>query len=691
MKTFRLTAAAALAATAGLAIAQPTIDGTVSPAEESLYTINFIQDIPTGFGDAVAGQFRPGQPGGTVQLGDPDLVTTGIEIAIPLSALGGATSFDFFAAVNSGSREFLSNQTVHAGDQPQNMANIGGFGAFPFIPDYGVDVPGTQSISIAGLPVVADGSIAIDGTQDGSYAQVFVQNNYTQFGNSTCGDVAPGCGGSEIDNVAMAVDSNNLYIHIAGNLEGNGNGLDMWFDTGAGGQNALAGGATDSGNGIAFYVNNQAGTTFEPGFTANYGVSVDYSFGTLRALYADVDAGTVQLAGEAETADLTTGGAVTNEEIAGFLLTADNSNTAGVPGAEIGTELPDEPESPTSPDAAWAYGSEINNIRSYIDVPNNKLYLFVGGNLESAAANKFLFFWDTQPGGQNTLGINPDTLQPVDNPTISFEALLDGKLGGTVFDAGFNADFYNNFSFSLAGGNADPVNNFVDAVAVRTDGVLIDEFFQVFAEWAAFSGGAHPALMDFPGTYADPADGRTFLGTDGSPRLTTAAFGSPVGGAILAAANNSNTGGVTDTTADCAAAEAVNTGFEICYDLDELGWDGAQDILLFAALVNGDHNFFSSHVAGDTTDITGNLGGTPIDFTTLTGNQYLNLMTDTATCTVDPCDAIDFTGDGILDNGDIGAFVAAFLASDLSADINGDGILDNGDIGAFVTQFLACV
>ena len=691
MKIFCVTTAAIIAASAGLAVAQPTVDGTVDAAEEALYTTNFIQNIPTGFGDGVAGSFNPGQPGGNVVLGDPDLVTTGIEIAIPLSALGGATSFDFFAAVNSGSREFLSNQTVHAGDQPQNMANIGGFGAFPFIPDYGIDVPGTQQISVAGLPVVADGSIAVDGTQDGSYLQVFIQNNYTQFGDANCGDIAPACGGSEIDNVAMAVDSTHLYIHVAGNLEGNGNGLDMWFDTGVGGQQALSGGATDSGNGIAFYVNNQAGLVFEPGFEANYGVTVDYSFGTLRALYADVDGGTVQLAGEGMTADLTVGGAVANEEIAGFLLTADNSNTAGVPGAEIGSVLPNEPDSPTSPDAAWSYGSEIDNIRSYIDVPNNNLYLFVGGNLETSSANKFLFFWDTQTGGQNTLGINPDTLLAVDNPTISFEALLTGKLGGTVFDAGFNADYYNNFSFSQTGGNADPINNFVDAAALRTDGVLIDEFFQVFAEWAAFSGQAHPGLMDFPGTFADPADGRTFLGTDGGPRLTTAAFGAPVGGVILAAANNSNTGGVTDLDADCQLAGAVNTGFEICFDLDELGWDGVQDILLFAALVNGDHNFFSSHVAGDTSGIAGNLGNTPIDFTTLSGNQYLNLMTDVATCNVDPCEAIDFNGDGILDNGDIGSFVALFLASDLSADINGDGILDNGDIGAFVALFLSCV
>jgi len=49
----------------------------------------------------------------------------------------------------------------------------------------------------------------------------------------------------------------------------------------------------------------------------------------------------------------------------------------------------------------------------------------------------------------------------------------------------------------------------------------------------------------------------------------------------------------------------------------------------------------------------------------------------------------DLNGDGIVDNGDIGAFVAAFLGGDLAADFNGDGILDNGDIGAFVAAFLA--
>jgi|GEM_PF-3018710 len=49
----------------------------------------------------------------------------------------------------------------------------------------------------------------------------------------------------------------------------------------------------------------------------------------------------------------------------------------------------------------------------------------------------------------------------------------------------------------------------------------------------------------------------------------------------------------------------------------------------------------------------------------------------------------DVNGDGVLDNGDIGAFVSLFLSGSLRADFTGDGILDNGDIGAFVQAFLA--
>jgi|GEM_PF-6885864 len=82
------------------------------------------------------------------------------------------------------------------------------------------------------------------------------------------------------------------------------------------------------------------------------------------------------------------------------------------------------------------------------------------------------------------------------------------------------------------------------------------------------------------------------------------------------------------------------------------------------------------------------------------GVRYIN-MTLTGTNSQVDFQNIGFTGtlvsgcsadtnnDGILDNGDIGAFVTLFVAGDLAADFNGDGILDNGDIGAFVAAFLA--
>ena len=54
------------------------------------------------------------------------------------------------------------------------------------------------------------------------------------------------------------------------------------------------------------------------------------------------------------------------------------------------------------------------------------------------------------------------------------------------------------------------------------------------------------------------------------------------------------------------------------------------------------------------------------------------------------CASIDFSPDGLLDNADIGAFVAAFLTGEPAADLNADGVLDNGDISTFVQTFLAC-
>jgi len=55
---------------------------------------------------------------------------------------------------------------------------------------------------------------------------------------------------------------------------------------------------------------------------------------------------------------------------------------------------------------------------------------------------------------------------------------------------------------------------------------------------------------------------------------------------------------------------------------------------------------------------------------------------------IPPC-LPDLNKDGVVDNGDIIAFVSLFLTGNITADLNGDGILDNGDIITFVSLFLA--
>ncbi|MFG0306667.1 MAG: PQQ-dependent sugar dehydrogenase [Phycisphaerales bacterium JB040] len=69
-----------------------------------------------------------------------------------------------------------------------------------------------------------------------------------------------------------------------------------------------------------------------------------------------------------------------------------------------------------------------------------------------------------------------------------------------------------------------------------------------------------------------------------------------------------------------------------------------------------------------------------------------NPVDDNNNGVADSCETVctpDINADGVLDNGDLNAFVTLFLDSDLAADFTGDGILDNGDIGAFVTAYLA--
>jgi len=102
----------------------------------------------------------------------------------------------------------------------------------------------------------------------------------------------------------------------------------------------------------------------------------------------------------------------------------------------------------------------------------------------------------------------------------------------------------------------------------------------------------------------------------------------------------------------------------------------ASDISGFAVSSAGDVN-------GDGIDdlIIGARGAAPNGIT-FAGESYVVFGRDLKPCTP------DLNRDGILDNGDIGAFITLYLSFHLAADLNGDGVLDNGDIGAFINAFL---
>ncbi|RZK32826.1 MAG: T9SS type A sorting domain-containing protein, partial [Hymenobacter sp.] len=118
----------------------------------------------------------------------------------------------------------------------------------------------------------APGRIVLDGYRESRYgAAAAVQTTATGFGNATNGSPTTSLGGSELDAAYTYVHGDSLYVFLAGNLENNGNTLDIFFDSQAGGQNMLTSTNPNvDGNGL----NALAGLTFDTGFAADYYLTV---------------------------------------------------------------------------------------------------------------------------------------------------------------------------------------------------------------------------------------------------------------------------------------------------------------------------------------------------------------------------------------------------------------------------------
>lgn len=201
----------------------------------------------------------------------------------------------------------------------------------------------TLLVGSLALAALAGPALAItnDGFLDITYGlPKSVQVTQTQFGDANIGHQW-WANGSELDVAYATIESGVLHLFLGGNLESNYNKLEIFFDTGAGGQNKLRGdnagidfgglnrmGDDGSGNGL----------TFDVGFEPDYYITVtggDVGGGTygMFANYAELltaggGAGYYLGTNPGGTPGPMTGGTNPNN----IEITLDNRNPGGVDG-----------------------------------------------------------------------------------------------------------------------------------------------------------------------------------------------------------------------------------------------------------------------------------------------------------------------------------------------------------------------
>jgi hypothetical protein len=113
----------------------------------------------------------------------------------------------------------------------------------------------------------------VDGNLDPSYgAPLAVQTINTGFGDAAGNNDS--AGGSELDAAYGLVQGGNLYLFFAGNIENNGNHLNIFVSGGQAGQSTLNAPST-----ATLYKMN--GSVFSPGFQATYAYDMNDYAGTL--------------------------------------------------------------------------------------------------------------------------------------------------------------------------------------------------------------------------------------------------------------------------------------------------------------------------------------------------------------------------------------------------------------------------
>jgi len=230
-------------------------------------------------------------------------------------------------------------------------------------------------VGLVALPAAA--APILDGTRDAVYgAALAVQTVQTGFGDNF----------SELDAAYGGVEGGFLYVMLTGNLETNGNSLDIFIDSKAGGQNTLANDAnTPTNDGWAA---KYAGFTFDSGFTADYMLTQRTTGGSsFNVQLATINGGSTAF----EVANNVFGGTAQGSNanalpIAGLGLAFNNSNTLGVGGSQPNAAGPGDGLTATT-------GIELRIPLSAIGNPTSGIKIAAminGANTYDYLSNQFL-------------------------------------------------------------------------------------------------------------------------------------------------------------------------------------------------------------------------------------------------------------------------------------------------------------
>jgi len=239
-------------------------------------------------------------------------------------------------------------------------------------------IGGSLGVVVLGLGGVGLAGVTDDGTLSPGegYSLETTQTINTGFGDSTVGN-GTSAGGSELDAGYGVVSGGNLNLFLSGNLEDNGNGLNVYVDDGRVGQGVLAVPATGR-------LVNANGSAFSPGFLATFAM----------------DASDSSTAATIEEYTLTAPGVLSGGPVGSIPLTGGVGS--GKPGVStigwnntnistMGLGAPNAAANQANADAV-ATGFEISIPLSVLGNPTGPLLVLadINGNPDNFLSNQFL-------------------------------------------------------------------------------------------------------------------------------------------------------------------------------------------------------------------------------------------------------------------------------------------------------------